>query len=158
MPGKNKFKSAVILSLIFHIIIVYFVKRNIEPNIPYKNNIIDLIYYPEKQRDVASNSKKERNVPSNSKEEHTVKKKDKPVKSVVKKKKDQVKEVIMALGSTMEGDTTNFFIFKKIKDLRLTVSTIARGMAVGDQLEYTDEITLGRSITNRLPYEQTLRR
>ena len=72
--------------------------------------------------------------------------------------KDQVKEVIMALGSTMEGDTTNFFIFKKIKDLRLTVSTIARGMAVGDQLEYTDEITLGRSITNRLPYEQTLRR
>lgn len=72
--------------------------------------------------------------------------------------KDQVKEVIMALGSTMEGDTTNFFIFKKIKEFDLKVSTIARGMAVGDQIEYTDELTLGRSITNRLPYEQTLRR
>jgi recombination protein RecR len=71
---------------------------------------------------------------------------------------DHVKEVIMALGSTMEGDTTNFFIFKKIKDFDVSVSTIARGMAVGDQLEYTDELTLGRSIANRLPYEQTLKK
>ena len=70
--------------------------------------------------------------------------------------KGNVKEVIMALSSTMEGDTTNFFIFKKIKDQTLKISTIARGMAVGDQIEYTDEITLGKSIRNRVPYEQTL--
>jgi recombination protein RecR len=68
----------------------------------------------------------------------------------------QAKEVIMALGSTMEGDTTNFYIYKKIKELDLKVSTIARGMAVGDQIEYTDEITLGKSIKNRIPYEQSL--
>ena len=70
--------------------------------------------------------------------------------------KDEVKEIIMALGSTMEGDTTNFFIYKKIKDLTVNISTIARGMAVGEQLEYTDEITLGKSIKNRIPYEQSL--
>ena len=70
--------------------------------------------------------------------------------------KDEVEEIIMALGSTMEGDTTNFFIFKKIKDLTVNISTIARGMAVGEQLEYTDEITLGKSIKNRIPYEQSL--
>ncbi len=70
--------------------------------------------------------------------------------------KGDVKEVIMALGSTMEGDTTNFYIYKKIKDFEVNISTIARGMAVGDQIEYTDEITLGKSIRNRIPYEQTL--
>jgi recombination protein RecR len=69
---------------------------------------------------------------------------------------DNVAEIVMALGSTMEGDTTNFFIYKKIKDLGIKISTIARGMAVGDQIEYTDEITLGKSIRNRIPYEQTL--
>ncbi|HAW50914.1 MAG TPA: recombination protein RecR [Flavobacteriales bacterium] len=70
--------------------------------------------------------------------------------------KDSVEEIIMALGSTMEGDTTNFFIYKKIKDKAVNISTIARGMAVGEQLEYTDEITLGKSIKNRIPYEQSL--
>jgi recombination protein RecR len=69
-----------------------------------------------------------------------------------------VKEVIMALNTTMEGDTTNFYIFRKLKDLNVPVSTIARGIAVGDELEYADEITLGRSIVNRVPYEGTMSR
>lgn len=66
-----------------------------------------------------------------------------------------VKEVIFALRATMEGDTTNFYIFKKIKDLNISISTIAKGIAIGDELEYTDEITLGRSIVNRTPFEKT---
>lgn len=66
------------------------------------------------------------------------------------------KEVILALNSTMEGDTTNFYLYRKLKDFNLTVSTIARGIAVGDELEYTDEVTLGRSIALRIPYEQSL--
>ena len=70
--------------------------------------------------------------------------------------KEEIQEVVMALGSTMEGDTTNFFIYKKLKETPIKISTIARGMAVGDQIEYTDEITLGKSIRNRIPYEQTL--
>lgn len=64
-------------------------------------------------------------------------------------------EVILALSTTMEGDTTNFFIFKKIEPYGIKVSTIARGVAVGDELEYADEVTLGRSIVNRVPFEQT---
>lgn len=66
---------------------------------------------------------------------------------------DGVKEVILALSPTMEGDTTNFYIFRKLAsyDVRLTV--IARGIAVGDELEYADEVTLGRSILNRTPFE-----
>ena len=79
------------------------------------------------------------------------------IESLVQRiREDKVEEIIMALGSTMEGDTTNFFIFKKISDLEVKVSTIARGMAVGEQLEYTDEVTLGKSIKNRIPYEQSL--
>ena len=70
-------------------------------------------------------------------------------------KNGHVKEVIMALNTTMEGDTTNFFIYRKLKDLNIPVSTIARGIAVGDELEYADEVTLGRSIVNRVPYEAT---
>ncbi|MFZ4704730.1 MAG: recombination mediator RecR [Bacteroidales bacterium] len=65
----------------------------------------------------------------------------------------EVKEVIMALSTTVEGDTTNFYLYRKLKDYGLLVSSIARGIAIGDELEYTDEITLGRSILNRLPYE-----
>ena len=65
----------------------------------------------------------------------------------------EVKEIIFALSTTMEGDTTNFYIFKKLKEAPVKVSTIARGIAFGDELEYADEITLGRSIANRLPYE-----
>ena len=67
--------------------------------------------------------------------------------------KDHIREVILALSTTMEGDTTNFYIFRKIKPLDVKVSTIARGIAIGDELEYADEVTLGRSIVNRTPYE-----
>lgn len=69
----------------------------------------------------------------------------------------EVKEVIFALSSTMEGDTTNFYIFKQIEKYNISTSTIARGIAVGDELEYADEITLGRSILNRIPFEQSLK-
>ena len=64
-----------------------------------------------------------------------------------------VKEVILALSPTMEGDTTNFYIFRKLADYDVRLSIIARGVAVGGELEYTDEVTLGRSILNRTPFE-----
>ncbi|MFV0291197.1 MAG: recombination mediator RecR [Mangrovibacterium sp.] len=67
-----------------------------------------------------------------------------------------VSEVILALSTTMEGDTTNFYIYKKLKPLQVKVSTLARGVAIGDELEYADEITLGRSIKNRLDFESSL--
>jgi recombination protein RecR len=76
--------------------------------------------------------------------------------SRVESEKDTVKEVILALSTTMEGDTTNFFLFKKLKPFQVKVSVIARGIAIGDELEYADEITLGRSIINRTPYENTM--
>ena len=63
-----------------------------------------------------------------------------------------VKEVILALSPTMEGDTTNFYIFRKLADSNVKLSVIARGISVGDELEYTDEVTLGRSIVNRTPF------
>jgi recombination protein RecR len=65
-------------------------------------------------------------------------------------------EVILALSTTMEGDTTNFYIYKKLKDLEVKITTIARGISVGGEIEYTDELTLGRSILNRLSYSDTL--
>jgi len=64
-----------------------------------------------------------------------------------------VREVILALSTTMEGETTCFYLFKKIAPFKLTVTTIARGVGFGDQLEYTDELTLGRSIENRQPFK-----
>ena len=64
-----------------------------------------------------------------------------------------VEEVILALSSTMEGDTTNFYIFRKLAAYDVKVSIIARGIAVGNEIEYTDEVTLGRSILNRTPFE-----
>lgn len=67
-----------------------------------------------------------------------------------------VTEIIMALRTTMEGDTTVFYISKKIKHLPVLITTIARGIAIGGELEYADEITLGRSIVNRTPYENTI--
>jgi recombination protein RecR len=80
------------------------------------------------------------------------------IQSLVSKvKSGQVNEVIFALGSTMEGDTTNFYIFKQIQSEEIQISTIARGISVGDELEYADEITLGRSITNRIPFEMSLK-
>lgn len=76
---------------------------------------------------------------------------------VEKVKLGQIEELIFALSSTMEGDTTNFYIFRQIKDFEIRTSTIARGIAIGDELEYADEVTLGRSILNRVPFENTLK-
>lgn len=76
---------------------------------------------------------------------------------VEKVKTGEVKEIIFALSPTMEGDTTNFYIFKQIQQYNVTTSTIARGISVGDELEYTDEVTLGRSILNRVPFESSLK-
>jgi recombination protein RecR len=69
----------------------------------------------------------------------------------------KVEEILFALSSTMEGDTTNFYIYKQIKDSNIVTSTIARGIAVGDELEYADEVTLGRSILQRIPFENTFK-
>ena len=68
----------------------------------------------------------------------------------------EVTEIILALSTTMEGDTTNFYIFRKLKDKPVRITTLARGVSVGDELEYTDEVTLGRSLTNRVPYESSI--
>ena len=68
-----------------------------------------------------------------------------------------VSEIIFALSATMEGDTTNFYIFKQIQDLDLKITTIARGVSVGNELEYTDEVTLGRSIIKRIPFESSIK-
>lgn len=67
-----------------------------------------------------------------------------------------VKEVILAMGTTMEGETTDHYLYKKLAPYEIKVSTIARGVSVGNELEYTDEVTLGRSILNRTPYEGSL--
>ncbi|WP_027125340.1 recombination mediator RecR [Gelidibacter mesophilus] len=79
------------------------------------------------------------------------------VSLVEKVKEGRVKELIFALSSTMEGDTTNFYIFRQIQDYNIVTSTIARGISVGNDLEYTDEVTLGRSILNRIPFESSLK-
>ncbi len=68
-----------------------------------------------------------------------------------------IKEVILALSTTMEGDTTNFYIYRKLASLNVMVSVIARGISVGDELEYTDEVTLGRSITARTPFSDLVK-
>ena len=76
------------------------------------------------------------------------------ITSLVKRVKEEaIKEIIFALSNTIEGDTTNFYIFKQLEGLEITTSTIARGISVGDELEYTDEVTLGRSILHRVPFE-----
>ncbi|GLB53206.1 recombination protein RecR [Neptunitalea chrysea] len=69
----------------------------------------------------------------------------------------EVKEIIFALSSTIEGDTTNFYIFKQLEPYNVVTSTIARGISVGGELEYADEVTLGRSIINRIPFENSLK-
>ena len=80
------------------------------------------------------------------------------IESLVEKvKNNPIKEVIFALSSTMEGDTTNFYIYRQISAYNIATSTIARGISVGDDLEYADEITLGRSITERIPFEKSLK-
>jgi recombination protein RecR len=66
-----------------------------------------------------------------------------------------IKEVILAMSATMEGDTTNFYIFRKLQPYGVKVTIIARGVSVGDELEYADEVTLGRSILNRTPFDES---
>jgi len=73
-----------------------------------------------------------------------------------KAEQEDLTEIILALSTTMEGDTTNFYLYKKLKPHQVAVTTIARGISVGDELEYTDEITLGRSILNRMPFDKSL--
>ena len=75
---------------------------------------------------------------------------------VQKVQSGEVKEIIFALSTTMKGDTTNFYLFRRLKDINIKISSIARGIAIGDELEYTDEITLGTAISSRLPYENSL--
>jgi recombination protein RecR len=71
--------------------------------------------------------------------------------------KEEIKEIILALGATMEGDTTNFYIYRKLAAFPVRITTIARGVAIGDELEYADEITLGRSITNRIEFSSVIK-
>jgi len=82
---------------------------------------------------------------------------DLEIDSLVKRVENgQADEVILALSTTMEGDTTNFFIYKKLKNTNVKISTLARGVSIGDELEYTDEVTLGRSIVNRMNFEESI--
>lgn len=70
-------------------------------------------------------------------------------------KSEQIEEVILALSPTMEGDTTNFYIFRRLAELPVKITMIARGVSIGNELEYTDELTLGRSIQNRILFSDT---
>jgi recombination protein RecR len=70
-------------------------------------------------------------------------------------KEGSIREVILALSATMEGDTTNFYIYRKLQPFDVKVSIIARGVSVGDEIEYADEVTLGRSIINRTPFDES---
>ena len=77
------------------------------------------------------------------------------VEELIKKiENENVQEVIFALSTTMEGDTTNYYLFRRLKDSGIKISSIARGIAIGDELEYTDEITLGTAISSRMPYSE----
>ena len=83
---------------------------------------------------------------------------DLEIESLMQRVKDEeVKEVVLALSTTMEGDTTNFYIFRKLAPLNIKVTTIARGIAIGDELEYADEVTLGRSILNRVEFTNSFK-
>ena len=75
---------------------------------------------------------------------------------IEKVKSENISELIFALSATMEGDTTNFYIFRQIQDIKIKITTIARGVSVGNELEFTDEVTLGRSIIKRIPFENSL--
>ncbi len=83
---------------------------------------------------------------------------DLEIESLVNRvKTENIKEVILALSTTMEGDTTNFFIFRKLAPQNIKITTIARGIAIGDELEYADEITLGRSILHRVEFSNSFK-
>jgi len=82
--------------------------------------------------------------------------KDLEIDSLVQRvENDGIKEVILALSTTMEGDTTNFYLYRKLEPFHVKITTLARGVSIGDELEYADEITLGRSIQNRIEFSQT---
>jgi recombination protein RecR len=82
--------------------------------------------------------------------------KDLEIESLVQRvENDGIKEVILALSTTMEGDTTNFYLYRKLGPFHVKITTLARGVSIGDELEYADEITLGRSIQNRIEFSQT---
>lgn len=84
---------------------------------------------------------------------------DLEIESLVKRvESGKITEIILALSTTMEGDTTNFYIYRKLKDFEVKLTTLARGVSIGDELEYTDEITLGRSLLHRVPYESSVGR
>ena len=76
---------------------------------------------------------------------------------VARVQEENINEIIFALSSTMEGDTTNYYIYKKLSTLRLRFSAISRGIGIGDELEYADELTLGRSIRQRIPFEMSMK-
>ena len=81
---------------------------------------------------------------------------DLEINSLIERVKEgNIAEIILALSTTMEGDTTNFYIYKKLKEFNVRISTLARGVSIGDELEYTDEVTLGRSIKNRQDFENS---
>ncbi|MGB1104354.1 MAG: recombination mediator RecR [Crocinitomicaceae bacterium] len=81
------------------------------------------------------------------------------IESLVERvKAGEIKEVVLALNPSMEGDTTNFFLYRKLADFDVAVTTLSRGVAVGTELHYTDELTLGRSIVNRLPFDMNFSR
>ena len=83
---------------------------------------------------------------------------DLEIGSLIQRVQDEgVKEVILALSTTMEGDTTNFYIFRKLAPFNIKTTTIARGIAIGDELEYADEVTLGRSILNRVEFTNSFK-
>ena len=82
---------------------------------------------------------------------------DLAIESLIERVADgTIREIIFALPTTIEGDTTNFYLYRRLKEKGIHISTLARGVSIGDELEYTDEITLGRSILNRMPYEQSV--
>jgi len=76
---------------------------------------------------------------------------------IIRVKNKEIDEIIFALSPTMEGDTTNFYLFKRLKEKSIKISSIARGIAIGDELEYTDEVTLGTAISSRLPYSDNIK-
>lgn len=77
---------------------------------------------------------------------------------ISKSESNEVKEIIFALSTTLEGDTTNFYLYRKLSSSDVNISTLSRGISIGDELHYADELTLGRSILNRTPFENSIRK
>jgi len=76
------------------------------------------------------------------------------VEELISRVNNNVTEIIFALSTTMEGDTTNYYLFRRLKEYNIKISSIARGISIGDELEYTDEITLAAAISSRMPYSE----